>query len=680
MDVTTGALPVLTQACLTRIPHLIYGGDFNPEQWPEEVWHEDVRLMREAGVNLVSLGIFAWARIEPEAGRFDFAWLDRVIDLLRAHGVSVNLATPTASPPPWLVRQHPEILPVTVDGVALWHGSRRHYCPHSRAYRDHAARLVTALAQHYRDHPALVLWHVDNEYACHVAECFCDESARAFRQWLRQRYATLDGLNEAWGTAFWGQHYGDWEEVHPPRRAPTHVNPSQQLDWYRFCSDSWLACFDEQAAILRRVTPHAPITTNFMSFHRPLDYWTWAAHEDVVANDSYPDTSQPEWMIDAGMACDLMRSLKSGRPWLLMEQAPAHVNWRQRNATKRPGVMRLGSYQAIARGADAIMFFQWRASRAGAEKHHSGMVPHAGTNTRVWREVVALGVELNRLDALLASRVEADVAILFDWENWWALELYGKPSNDLRLMPHLRALYAELYRRNVTVDFAHPQTDLARYKLVVAPHLYLIGDAGAHNLRRYVAGGGVVLMTFFSGIVDPNDHIRLGGYPAPFRDWLGLVVEEFAPYAEGQTNAVRTNDGRRLACHLWSDVIRLEGAEAIAHYVDDYYRDRPAITRHSFGRGMGYYLGTALAPDGLAWLIELIGDRAGVRAVHDAPAGVEIVRRARGEQAWLFALNHSPQAVDIPLDRPGYDVLRGANLDASLRLDAMDVAIIHCQR
>jgi beta-galactosidase len=658
--------------------HFIYGGDYNPEQWSEEVWREDARLMREAGVTLVSLGIFAWARLEPRPGVYEFDWLDRVVGLLHSHGVSVNLATPTASPPPWLVRLHPEILPVTAEGVTLWHGARRHYCPHSPAYHEHAARLVAQLARHYRDHPALALWHVDNEYACHIAECFCDVSAAAFRRWLQARYGTLEQMNGAWGTAFWSQRYDDWEEIQPPRRAPTFVNPTQRLDWMRFCSDSWIACFEDQRTILREITPQVPLTTNFMGFHKPIDYWALAAREDVVANDSYPDTSNPEWMIDSGMTCDLMRSLGGGRPWVLMEQAPTHVNWRARNATKRPGVMRLGSYQAAARGANGIMFFQWRASQAGAEKFHSGMVPHAGTDSRVWREVTALGEELGRLDGLLASEVRAEVAIVFDWESWWALELDSKPSSEIRLLPAIRSYYAGFFRRNIAVDFVHPESDLSRYRLVVAPHLYLVNDQAVQNIEAYVAGGGRLVMSFFSGIVDEHDHVRLGGYPAPFQKMLGLCVEEFAPYAEAQTNTLYTQDEDEFESSLWSDIIRLQGAEAIAHYLGDYYAGSPAITWNRFGKGGCFYVGTALDAGGQAWLLDRACSEAGLSAPPGgrAPDGVELVRRTNGAQTWLFALNYSSEEVDIPHDRPGYNLLSGARLDKSARLGPGEVAVI----
>jgi beta-galactosidase len=660
-----------------NFPHIIYGGDYNPDQWPEEIWPEDARLMREAGVNLVSLGIFSWSRLEPHPDEYDFAWLDRLMDLLHEHGVSVNLATPTASPPAWLVRDHPDVLPVTDDGTTLWHGSRRHYCPHSAAYHERAANIATKLAERYGHHPALAMWHVDNEYACHVTECFCDASTLAFRDWLKQRYSSLDQLNYVWGTAFWGQIYSDWEEIHPPRKAPAFVNPTQQLDWARFNSDSWIACFNEQKAILRKLTPDVPVTTNFMGFHKPVDYFNFASQEDVVSQDSYPDTYETDWAAKTGMICDLIRSVGARRPWILMEQAASQVNWRQRNVNKRPGIMRLCSLQAVARGADGIMFFQWRQSKAGAEKHHSGMIPHGGTETRVWREVKALGNELPKLKPILASQVKAEVAILMDWENWWALELDSKPSNDLKLVPQLYSYYKPLFERNITVDFAHPESDLSPYKLVIAPNLYLVNDNTAKNIHRYVEDGGTLLMSFFSGIVDENEHIQLGGYPAPFSDMLGLVVEEYAPYAETQSNTIRTKDGREFQCTFWSDVIHLKNAESLANFEQDYYTGAPAITHNRFGQGNAFYVGTLPDPSGMEWLLDHICQSADIRPLGvTAPAGVELLQRVGETSAFVFALNHSNERVKVTFEGQGCNLLTQTDITGSVELEPSDVAVI----
>ena len=660
-----------------KVPHVLYGGDYNPEQWPEEVWHEDVRLMREAGVNLVSLGIFSWAKLEPRPGEYEFEWLDRVVDLLHEGGVMVDLATATASPPPWLARLYPESLPVTMDGVTLYPGARQHYCPSSVPYRERAAELVRRIAERYKDHPALAMWHVNNEYGCHVPECYCDASAAHFREWLRERYGELDELNEAWGTAFWSQHYSKWGEIQPPRTAPTFANPTQQLDFRRFSSDALLECFEMEKGILREAAPDVPITTNFMGFFKPVDYWKWAGREDVVSHDCYPDPADPEAHIRAAMSYDLMRSLGGGKPWVLLEQTTVRVNWRERNVPKKPGQMRLWSLSSVARGSDGIMFFQWRASKAGAEKFHSAMVPHVELeDSRSWREVKQLGAELEKLDEILGARGEAETAILLDWESWWALELDSKPSAAVRMLDGLYSFYKPLFEANVPVDFAHPEGDLSRYRMVIAPNLYLVSDGAAGKIKDFVAGGGTLMMSFFSGIVDENEHIRLGGYPAPFRELLGLFVEDFVPFAAGEANRIVASDGTSYSCDLWADLVHLEGAEPIASYERGFYGGTPAVTRHAFGDGAGYYLGTRPEELYTKEMLTATCREAGVKAPLEALPGVEAVRRKTGEASFLFVLNHGDETAEVHLPKPARDLLTGAERGGEFTLEPLGVAVL----
>ncbi|MDQ0338643.1 beta-galactosidase [Caldalkalibacillus uzonensis] len=660
------------------LPSICYGGDYNPEQWPEEVWYEDAQLMQKAGVNLVSVGIFSWAKIEPQAGIFDFEWLDKVINILYDHGVHVNLSTATASTPAWFVRIYPDSLPVDENGTRLSFGSRQHYCPNHPHLIKHIKKLVRAIAEHYKDHPALKMWHVNNEYACHVSRCYCENCAQAFRKWLKKRYHTIDELNERWGTNFWGQRYNDWDEINPPRKTPTFVNPSQELDYYRFMNDSIFNLFLAEKEILRELTPDIPISTNFMASFKPLNYFQWAEEVDIVTWDSYPDPREG-LPVNHAMMNDLMRSLRQGQPFLLMEQVTSHVNWRDINVPKPPGVMRLWSYATIGRGADGIMFFQWRQSRAGAEKFHGAMVSHSGDeHSRVYREVKELGHELSQLDGLVGARIKAEVAILFDWENWWAVELASKPHNKLSYIAIVEHYYRELYKRNIAVDFARPGDDLSKYKVVIAPLLYMIKEREDENLHRFVKNGGTLLMSFFSGIVDENDKVHLGGYPALLRDILGLCVEEFVPIAEGQSNLLQVG-GETFECTTWADMIRLEGAQALAVYGEDWYAGHPAVTVHHFGQGKSVYIGTHPESRFVGQLLEKVLAEHHITPPLEVPAKVEVQRRYTENEEYLIIVNHNGHDVQLtlPKDRNYQNVLSGERLHGvKLTVKGIDVVVL----
>ncbi|MER7460670.1 beta-galactosidase [Micromonospora sp. NPDC126480] len=650
---------------------IFYGGDYNPEQWPEQTWAEDVELMRRAGVNLVSVGIFSWALLEPEPGRYEFGWLDRVLDLLHGGGIAVDLATATASPPPWLAHRHPETLPRRADGAILWPGGRQAYCPSSPAFREHSLALVEAIATRYAEHPAVVMWHISNELGCHNVHCYCDVSAAAFRDWLRDRYGTLAALNDAWGTAFWSQRYGDWAQINPPRLAPTFANPTQQLDFLRFSSDEQRAQLRSERAVLARLV-RQPVTTNFMigTGIKYLDYHSWASDVDLVANDHYLTAADPESHVGLALAADQTRGVAAGEPWLLMEHSTSAVNWQPRNVAKTPGQLRRNSLAHVARGADGVLFFQWRASRAGAEKFHSALVPHAGPDTKVFREVCRLGADLAALSETVGSRVDAEVAILFDYEAWWGVELDSHPSVDVTYADRLRALYEALWRAGVTTDVVHPSADLTRYRLVLVPTLYLVRDAHAAALRTFVEAGGTALVTYFSGIVDENDHIRLGGYPGAFRDLLGVRVEEFFPLRAGER--VTLDDGS--GADVWTEWLHTEGAEVLASYADGPLPGVPAVTRNPVGAGAAFYVGTRLDPAATDRLVARLVTEAGVRPAADVPPGVEAVRRREGQRSWLFVVNHTDGAVRVAAT--GTELLGGQPCTGELTIAPGEVAVV----
>ena len=654
-------------------PRMAYGGDYNPEQWPEDVHEQDVRLMQEAGVDLVTLGVFSWALLEPAEGTFEFGWLDRVVERLHAGGISIDMATATASPPPWLARRYPETLPVTMDGRTLWPGGRQAFCPSSPVYREKSLELCGRMAERYGHHDAVVLWHVGNELGGHNARCWCDVSAAAFRRWLERRYGEVDRLNAAWGTAFWSQRYGSFDEVLPPRSAPTFPNPTHQLDFRRFSSDQLLENYVAERDLLRRLSPEVPVTTNFMVMRHvsDMDYWRWAGEMDVVSNDHYLDAADPEGHVELAFSADWTRGLARGGPWILMEHSTSAVNWQPRNIAKRPGEMRRNSLQHVARGADGVLFFQWRASRAGAEKYHSGLVPHAGTETRLWREVCELGQTLDAIGEVAGSGAGNEVAMVVDWQSWWGAELDSHPTQDLGYLDQPHAWYRALWERGVGVDMVAPEADLTGYRLVVVPTLYLVTDAAAERIAEAARGGASVLVTYSSGLVDENDHIRLGGYPGAFRELLGVWVEEFAPLRSGER--VQLDDGS--TADLWTEALHLRGAEAVASYADGRLPGVPAITRAAAGRGSAWYVATRLEPAAVGALTDRLIAESGVRPVVATRPGVEVVRRtAEDGRSWIFALNHTEEPAVLELH--GHDLVADAAVDGTLELGPGAVAVV----
>ncbi|MFF2454325.1 beta-galactosidase [Isoptericola sp. NPDC058082] len=670
-----------------------FGGDYNPEQWPQDVRLEDLELMREAGVTILSVAIFSWARIEPREGELDWAWLDETMDRLHAAGIRVALATATASPPPWLTREHPEILPRTADGTVLQQGGRQAYAVTHPVHRDYALRMTTRIAERYRDHPALAVWHVDNEIGCHVSRDYSDSAAAAFRDWLRARYGTVDTLNEAWGTAFWSQRYGSFDDVLPPLVAPTFANPTQQLDFHRFSSDALLDYYLDLRDTLREITPDVPVTTNLMATAhcRGMDYFRWGPELDVVANDHYTYPADPERHVDLAFSADLTRGVAGGAPWILMEHSTSAVNWQPRNTPKTPGEMLRNSLQHVARGADAVMFFQWRQSRAGAEKYHSAMVPHAGRDSDVWRDVVTLGRALRALGEVRGSRVRSRAAVVVDYPSWWGSELDSHPTQDLRYMDQVQAWYRALWRLGVTTDLVPPGADLDGYDLVVLPTTYVVTDADAANVAAAAARGATVVVTYFSGIVDEHDHVRLGGYPGAFRDLLGVRTEEFHPLQEPESvRVVGKAVGGEATADLWTEKTHVaDGTEVVASYDDGALAGRAAVTRREVGAGRAWYVATRLDDAGLGALAERLVAEAGVGPDVVAPAGVEVVRRWADDgttddaTSWLFAINHTD--ADATLGTPdapvtGTELLSGDTVEGSLAVPAGAVRVVRVGR
>ena len=655
------------------------GADWNPDQWPREVWQRDIELMVAAGVNLVTLPVFAWASLEPSEGQFDFGWLDEILDAVAAAGIGVDLATGTATPPAWLVRKHPDALPVNQQGTRLDYGSRQSYCPSSEAFRSGTRRLVTAMADHYRDHPALVLWHISNEYGDHVSRCYCDKCAAGFRAWLTARYQEIGALNEAWGTAMWGQRYGSFAEVNPPRATMAPANPTHTLDYARFCTENINSLYVLEREVLTSVTPEIPATTNFMTVLTDIDYWKLAGELDFISFDNYPDPADPVGHLPAALNYGIMRSLAGRKPWLLLESAPSAVSWREHNVPKADGQNRAHAFQAVAHGSDAVMYFQWRASRVGAERFHSAIVGHLGEESRTLKETSQLWHELERLEAVTSSKVRSSVALVVDWESRWAM--FGPetmPSNRLVWVEQLRAYQAVLASFGLAVDAVHPQSDFGQYDLVVAPNQFLLDSAAGARLSDYVQRGGHLVVGPFSAVVDEHNHVHEGGAPGPLRAALGVRVEEPWPVAPQAPMVVSGTDGYSAEVADWAEYLHCaDGVEVVAQYSSGPLAARAAITRNAFGAGEATYISCVLSRESLAPVLQSALSRAGIECRPVPAAAVEVVTRTDGESDFTFVINHGeqPARVRIPSQRT---LLLGAAgvVGDELTLAPFDVAVI----
>ncbi|TMR21298.1 beta-galactosidase [Nonomuraea turkmeniaca] len=659
-----------------RVKGFAFGGDYNPEQWEPAVWREDVRLMREAGVNTVSLGVFAWASLEPEPGKYEFGWMDEVMDLLHDNGISVNLATPTAAPPVWLTHLHPEVFPIREDGQPFGFGNRLHYDPSSPIYREYAASITTKLAERYSFHPALAMWHISNEYG---PTAYNEAAAVNFRRWLRRKYGDLDALNEAWTTRFWGQIYTDWDQIDVPHIPRTWMNPTRRLDFKRFSSDALLECYIAERDIVRSFRDDLPVMTNFMRFFRHADYWKWAPEEDAAALDIYPNPAEADSHVSAAFNYDLFRSLKGGQPWMLMEQSSSAVSQWKLNVVKEPGRMRLGSLQAVSRAADSVMFFQWRASRGGQERFHSAMLPHSGPDSRTFREITDLGRELKLLAPVAGTTSRSEIAVLFDWDGWWGLEeVFGLPRNDFSYTETVMRHYTPLWERHYPVDVVSAGSALESYKVLVVPNAYLIDDEGVRRITEFARNGGTVLMSFFSGVVDGSNRVRPNGYPGAFRELIGAKIDEYWAARPNEEFAVTFADGRRATSTWWREDLHLESGTALATYGDGLLEGRAAVVENRYGAGRVVYVATLLEQAAFDALVAETVEAAGVRRLFEGvPAHVECSVRGDDAYEYVFLLNHSGElSASVPIGAEGTDLLTGTPVSGQVELEPLGAAVI----
>ena len=640
-----------------------YGGDYNPDQWSESVWDDDVRLMKKAGVNLVSVGIFSWAKIETSEGVYDFDWLDRIINKLGEAGIAVDLASATASPPMWLTQAHPEVLWKDYRGDVCQPGARQHWRPTSPVFREYALKLCRAMAEHYKGNPYVVAWHVSNEYGCHNRFDYSEDAERAFRKWCEERYGTIDAVNDAWGTAFWAQRMNDFTEIVPPRFIGdgNFMNPGKLLDFKRFSSDALKAFYVAERDALAEITPDLPLTTNFMvsAAGSVLDYDDWGREVDFVSNDHYFIPGETH-LDELAFSASLVDGIARKDPWFLMEHSTSAVNWRPVNYRKEPGQLVRDSLAHVAMGADAVCYFQWRQSKAGAEKFHSAMVPHAGEDSAVFRDVCELGADLNTLadNGLLGTKLaKSKVAVVFDYESEWASEHTATPTQKVHHVDEPLQWFRALADHGVTADVVPVRGAWDDYEMVVLPSVYLLSEETTRRVRDYVVGGGRLVVTYYTGISDERDHVWLGGYPGSIRDVVGVRVEEFMPMGDdfpGVPDCLGLSNG--AVAHDIADVIgSVDGtATVLETFKDDPWTGMdgaPAIVAHTFGEGRSVYVGARLGRDGIALSLPEILDSLGMAEVGGNDGRVLRVEREGADGSrFVFSFNRTHETVRVPVE------------------------------
>lgn len=642
--------------------NFLHGADYNPDQWLDrpEILEQDIAMMKETKCNVMSVGIFSWAKLEPREGQYEFAWLDNVLDKLYANGIFVFLATPSGARPAWVSENYPEVLRTNKDRTKNLHGERHNHCYSSPAYRRLTMSINEQLARRYAHHPAVLAWHISNEYG---GECHCEHCQQSFRDWLKNKYQTLENLNARWWSAFWSHDYSSWSQLHSPGPLGEQSVHALNLDWRRFVSEQVALFCRHEVQAVKRFNPALPATTNFHGVFNDYDYWRLAQEVDFISWDSYPEWHQTRGQQAlasyTAFTFDLMRSLKPGLPFLLMESTPGTTSWQAVSKLKKPGMHRLSALQAVAHGSDSVQYFQWRKSRGSIEKFHGAVVDHVGhINTRVGQDVKQVGAALEKLAAAAGADYRAEVAIVYDWDNRWAVNDSAGPRNcGIKFEETVQGHYQALWQQNIPVDIVSRSADISRYRTIVAPMLYMVNAEFAERINAFVAAGGIFISTYWSGIVNEDDLCYTGGFPGPLREVLGVWSEEIDGLYDGETNllsmqiAAWNGPSREYACVELCDLIHAETAEVLGVYQQDFYRGRPAVTRNRYGKGQAYYLAARTGGDFLADFYRHIADAHGLQACTSMqlPQGaVATARSAEGED-YIFVQNYGDRAVTLDL-------------------------------
>lgn len=667
--------------------HFLFGGDWNPEQWPEETWEHDIEMLEDAHINEVTINVFSWALLQPAEDRYNFTMLDKIVALLVKHDFNIVMATGTAALPGWMVRLHPEVIRTEQNGTRHVFGGRHNFCPTSPYFREASRALAAHVAERYTGTPGLVNWHVCNEYGGGGGLCYCDQCAESFRAWLKAKYGTVEALNQAWCANFWSHTITEWADVVPPVSYGDGIGDAKcvvsglQMDYRRFQSQAQLACYKNERDAIREYDAVTPITTNLMGTFKDLDYFEWAKEMDMVSWDNYPGMDTPPSF--TAMCHDLMRGIGGNKPFMLMEQTPNQQNWFPYCTVKQPGEVAALSWQAVAHGADTVQFFQMRQSLGGCERFHGAVIAHDGTEqSRVFRETQALGADLAKVGpAIMGSTVHARVAIMFDWESYWSLEGCVGPTTGFSYPDEIHRCYRVFNRRNIAVDIIPSTTaagEFARYAIVAAPALIMVKPAVADAVETYVRGGGRFLTGYMAGIHDEHDLVIPGGYPGPFRALAGVWAEEIDAIAPGATIPVLFDSGE-AAGEIVANIMHLEGAQTLATYGGTgFYSGTPAVTVNGYGDGRAYYIGTPLDVCGMDALIGPIIDEAGLEPIV-TPDGVEVAERYADDGGiWTFVINltDSEQRISVPMLDGRADLLReGRAIDGDCVLAPYQVMV-----
>ncbi|WP_278415770.1 beta-galactosidase [Lactobacillus taiwanensis] len=665
---------------MTQLSRFLYGGDYNPEQWPEDTWANDIQVFKQAHLNSATINVFSWALLEQREGEYDFSKLDKIVKELSDANFDIVLATATAAMPAWMFKKYPDVARVDYQGRRHVFGQRHNFCSNSKNYQVLASKLVKKIVSRYYKNPHIKVWHVNNEYG---GNCYCDNCQNTFRDWLKYKYKNLETLNKAWNMNVWSHRIYDWDEIVVPNElgdawgaeGTETIVSALSLDYLRFQSESLLKLFKMEKAIIKKYDPVALVTTNFHALpNKLLDYQKWAKEQDIISYDSYPSYNMPTYQ--SAFLYDLMRSLKH-QPFMLMESTPAQVNWQPYSPLKRPGQMAATELQAVAHGADTVQFFQLKQAIGGSEKFHSAVISHSQrTDTRVFKEVTELGEKLEKTGStILGSKTKTKVGIVFDWNNFWSYEYIDGITQDLDYVESILDYYKQFYKRNIPTDIISVDDDFSQYDLVVAPVLYMIKSGLAEKIDQYVKRGGNFVASYLSGIVNENDSVYLGEYPGPLKDVLGIWVEESDAVIPGQKITVSL-DSNNYQANLICDLLHLEGAHALGNYNSEFYKETPAVSENKWGKGTSWYIGTQLDEAGLSKIFDHLISIVNIKSLIETKTDLEITKRVtKSGKELYFVLNMSNDTKDLPSEFDAYKNLF-TDKSANKKMKAWEVQLL----